>query len=55
VGHVCVKKKRTSHADPSWTTDDQIVIKRKTRELGIVPKFCLDCVEFIQLSLSKLS
>ena len=20
VGHVCVKKKRTAHADPSWTT-----------------------------------
>jgi hypothetical protein len=35
--------------------DDQIVIKRKTGELGVVPKFCLDCVEFIKLSLSKLS
>jgi hypothetical protein len=22
---------------------------------GVVPKFCLDCVEFIKLSLSKLS
>jgi hypothetical protein len=35
--------------------DDQIVIKRKTGELSVVPKFCLDCVEFIKLSLSKLS
>jgi hypothetical protein len=51
--HVCVKKKRTSHAEPEL--DDQIVIKRKTGELGVVPKFCLDCVEFIKLSLSKLS
>jgi hypothetical protein len=30
--------------------DDQIVIKRKTGELGVVPKFCLDCVEFVKLS-----
>jgi hypothetical protein len=35
--------------------DDQIVIERKTGELGVVPKFCLDCVEFFKLSLSKLS
>jgi hypothetical protein len=35
--------------------DDQIVIKRKTGELGAVPKGCLDCVEFIKLTLSKLS
>ena len=24
--------------------DDQIVIKRKTGEIGVVPKFCLDCI-----------
>jgi hypothetical protein len=35
--------------------DDQIVFNRKTRELGVVPKFCLDFVEVIKLSLSKLS
>jgi hypothetical protein len=35
--------------------DDQIVIKRKTGELGVVPKFCLDFVEVFKLSLSKLS
>jgi hypothetical protein len=33
----------------------QIVIKRKTGELGVVPKFCLDFVEFIKMLLSKLS
>ena len=43
-----MKKKRTSHAEPEL--DDQIVIKRKTGELGVVPKFCLDCVEFVKLS-----
>jgi hypothetical protein len=31
------------------------VIKRKTGELGVVPKFCLDFVEFIKMLLSKLS
>ena len=33
----------------------QIVIKRKTGELGVVPKFCLDIVEVIKLSIRKLS
>jgi hypothetical protein len=47
-----VRKKRTSRGPE---LDDQIVIKRKTGELGVGPKFCLDCVEFIKLLLSKLS
>ena len=35
--------------------DEQIVFKRKTGELGVVPKFCLNFVEVIKMSLSKLS
>ena len=35
--------------------DDRIVIKRRTGELVVVPKFCLDFVEVIKLSLIKLS
>ena len=35
--------------------DDQIMIKRRTGELGVAPKFCLDFVEVIKLSLIKLS
>jgi hypothetical protein len=35
--------------------DDQIVIKRRTRKLGVVPNFHLDFVEVVKLSLIKLS
>ena len=35
--------------------DDQIVSKRRTGELGVAPKFCLDFVEVIKLLLIKLS
>jgi hypothetical protein len=35
--------------------DDQIVIKRRTGKLGVVPNFCLDLVEVIKLSSIKLS
>jgi hypothetical protein len=35
--------------------DDQVVIKRSTRELGVAPNFCLDFIEVIKLSLIELS
>jgi hypothetical protein len=35
--------------------DDQILIKRKTGKLGVVPVFCLVFVEVFNLSLIKLS
>jgi hypothetical protein len=35
--------------------DEQIVIKRRTGNLGVVPDFCLVFVEVINLSLIKLS
>ena len=34
---------------------DQIVIKGRAGKLGVVPDFCLVFVEFIKLSLIKLS
>jgi hypothetical protein len=52
VGHVCVKKKRTARGPE---LDDQIVIKRRTGELGAVPEFCLGFVEVVKLSLIKLT
>ena len=35
--------------------NDQIVIKGRAGKLGVVPDFCLVFVEFIKLSLIKLS
>ena len=35
--------------------NDQDVIKGRAGKLGVVPDFCLVCVEFIKLSLIKLS
>jgi hypothetical protein len=35
--------------------DDQIVIKRRTGELGVAPNFCLDFAEVIKLSFIKFS
>ena len=35
--------------------NDQIVIKGRAGKLGVVPVFCLFWVEFIKLSLIKLS
>jgi hypothetical protein len=35
--------------------DDQIVIKRRTGELGVAPNFCLDFVQVIKLSSIELS
>jgi hypothetical protein len=53
-GGTCMREKEANSARGP-KLDDQIVIKRKTGELGVVPKFCLDFVEVIKLLLSKLS
>jgi hypothetical protein len=53
VGHVCVKQERIAHHRPKL--NDQIVLEGRVGKLGRVPDFLWLFVEFIKLSLIKLS